>query len=96
MLKRIVSIAIECLFDLGVTVIYATLAGLVIGAVTLSDGGLASLLPALAYAALLPLAVLILILGDAAMRALAEAREARRRSVRSARRFPGAAHSALR
>ena len=58
MMKRTASIAIECLVDLGVTVIYATLAGLLIAAVTVSDGGFSSLLPALAYAALLPLAVL--------------------------------------
>ncbi len=96
MTKRIVSIAVECLIDLGVTVIYATLAGLVIGAVTLSDGGLASLLPALAYAALLPLAVLTLILVDAALRALAEARQTRRRPGLAAQRFPGAARPALR
>ena len=92
MMKRFVSIAVECLLDLGVTVIYATLAGLVIGAVTLSDGGLASLLPALAYAALLPLAVLILVCVDAAIRALAEGRQTRRRRNR----FPGAARAVLR
>ena len=95
-MKRIVSIATECLIDLGVTVVYATLAGLAIGAVTLSDGGLASLLPALVYATLLPLAVLVLIVLDAAMRAFAEARATRRRRGLPATRFPGAVRPALR
>ncbi len=95
-MKRIVSNIVECLIDLGITVIYATLAGLVIGAVTLSDGGLASLLPAVVYAALLPLAVLILIVVDAVLRAIAEGRASRRRHGFSAARFAGAARPALR
>ena len=90
MMKRTASIAMECLVDLGVTVVYATLAGLVIAAVTVSDGGLNALLPALAYAALLPLAVLLLIIFDAGVRAMAERRAARRSPRRSTERFSGA------
>ena len=95
MTKRIVPIAVECLFDLGLTIVYASLAGLLIAAITVSDGGIASLLPALFYAALLPLAVLALIVVDAALRAFAEGRAARR-SGRSAPGFPGAVRPALR
>ena len=93
-MKLFVSIATEYLIDLGVTVAYATLVGLVIGAVTLSDGGLASLFQALAYSTLLPLAVLIMIVVDAALRALAASWSGRRRIA--TRRYPGAARPALR
>lgn len=87
MLKRTTSIVIECLVDLGITIVYASLAGLAIAAVTVSDGGLVSLLPALAFAALLPLIVLVLIIFDGACRGWAEHRARRCSPGRSTERF---------
>lgn len=77
MMKRIATIVVECLFDLGITIVYATLVGLVVGAIALADGGVAALLSALVYAALLPLGFLLLIFVDALCRMVSEGRGGR-------------------
>lgn len=78
--KRIGQVIVECIFDLGITVVYATLAGLLIVAVIASDDGPISFLTACLYASLLPGAVIALIGVDLLLR-LASARRAARGRV---------------
>ena len=77
--KKIGEVVVECIFDLGITVVYATLAGLLIVAVVASDDGPLSLLTACLYASLLPGAVVALIGVDLLIRIAAERRAARGR-----------------
>lgn len=81
-MTNIARIAWDCFIDLGITVVYATIAGLLIVGVVASDEGTASLIKSALYASLLPLSVLALIVGDVAVRILGEHRAARRRLVR--------------
>ena len=77
--KRIGQIVVECIFDLGITVVYATLAGLLIVAVVASDDGPISLFTACLYASLLPGAVIALIGVDLILRLVSERRATRGR-----------------
>lgn len=72
MQKRVTGILLECLLDLGITVVYATLAGLLIVAVVTSDNGPISPISALAYAVLLPGAVAALVAVEALIRVVAD------------------------
>ena len=76
--KRIGQVVLECILDLGITVVYATLAGLVIVAVVASDDGPISLWTAALYASLLPGAVVTLIGCDLVLRVFAQRRADRR------------------
>ena len=78
--RKIGQVVVECIFDLGITVVYATLAGLLIVAVVASDDGPVSLLTSCLYASLLPGAVILLIGVDLLMRISAERRIARGRA----------------
>jgi len=77
--NRFVTIAAECMLDLGITVIYATMAGLLIVAIAASDDGPMSILRCLFYAGILPAGVIALIGCDALVRTATEWRVARRR-----------------
>ena len=70
-------VAWDCFVDLGITIVYATIAGLLIVGVVATDDGTSSLLRSALYASLLPASVAALIAADC--------RDARRR------RAPGAA-----
>ena len=72
------SVAVECFFDLGVTLVYATLAGLVIVAVAASDDGPSSLMMSLLYASLLPAGIALLIAVEVLLRVAADRRRDRR------------------
>lgn len=78
-MTNIARIAWDCFIDLGITVVYATIAGLLIVGVVASDEGTASLIKSALYASLLPLSVMALIVGDVAVRVLGEHRAVRRR-----------------
>ena len=89
MTHNIGRIAWDCVVDLGITVVYATIAGLLIVCVAATDDGTASLLKAALYASLLPIAVMALIACDLVARVIDEQRTVRRRLVRvRARRAP--------
>ena len=77
--KRIGQVVLECIFDLGITVVYATLAGLLIVAVVASDDGPISILAACLYASLLPGAVIALIGIELLLRLASERRATRGR-----------------
>ena len=70
-------IAWDCFVDLGVTVVYATIAGLLIVGIVASDDGPASMLSTACYACLLPASVSLLIGLDVVARIAAERRTAR-------------------
>ena len=78
MKTRIGRVAWECFIDLGVTVVYATIAGLLIVGVVATDDRPGSLLTSALYASLLPAAVVGLIAIDVAWRVLSERRATRR------------------
>lgn len=82
MSKRFGVVALECLFDLGITVVYAGVVGLFIVGIVASDDGPISILHAGVYAMLLPLAVIALIGSEIGLRIFKEWR-ANRRAVRS-------------
>ena len=84
-------IAWDCFVDLGITVVYATIAGFLIVGVVATDDGAASLARSALYASLLPLSVMGLIGCDLAVRVWTEQREARRRLVRVRARRPSTA-----
>ena len=89
MTRTIGRIAWDCFIDLGITVVYATIAGLLIVGVVATDDGSASLIKSALYASLLPVSVMALIAGDLAVRVFNEQRIVRRRLVRvRARRSP--------
>lgn len=79
MRKSFGRIAWECFVDLGVTVVYATIAGLLIVGVVATDDGPASLLSSALYASLLPASVMLLIGLDLVLRVAGERRALRRR-----------------
>lgn len=68
--RRRRDILIECVLDLGITVVYATAVGLVIVLIVASDDASPSLLTLLLYAGLLPGAVVVLIGFDLVLRLL--------------------------
>ena len=70
-------IAWDCFVDLGVTVVYATIAGLLIVGIVASDDGPASLLSTACYACLLPASVSLLIGLDIVARIAADRRASR-------------------
>lgn len=76
---RIGRVALECFVDLGITVVYATIVGLLIVGVVASDDGPSSLLTSIFYASLLPAAVVVLIAIDVVLRVVADHRMFRRR-----------------
>jgi hypothetical protein len=78
MSKRFGQVALECLLDLGVTVVYAIIAGLLIVAIVASDDGPISLLRAGLYALLLPMGAIILIGFEVILQVSKEWRTARR------------------
>ena len=78
MSKRFGQVALECLFDLGITVVYAGLVGVVIVGIVASDTGPISILHASLYAMLLPGAALALIASEISLRLFQEWRAARR------------------
>ena len=80
-------VVMECFFDLGITIVYASLVGLVIVAVVASDDGRGSLIETLCYTALLPASVVALILLEIALRLIKE-----RRALRKRRRGRPASH----
>jgi hypothetical protein len=86
MTKRVGSVILECFLDLGVTIVYAAIAGFLIAAVVASDDGTGTFPRALLYASLLPAAVVLLIAGDLAMRLFGEWRMVRARRGRRAQR----------
>lgn len=90
MTRNIARIAWDCFIDLGITVVYATIAGLLIVGVVATDDGTASLVKSALYASLLPVSVMALIACDLVVRVFNEQREARRRLVRVRARRPGA------
>ena len=71
------TVILECIFDLGIAVVYATIAGLVIAIVAASDSGLGALPTSLLYASLLPAAIVLLIAGDLGARLFREWRGGR-------------------
>ena len=77
MFKRFMTVTIECVLDLGITVVYATIAGLLIAAIVASDDGSLSIVSSVLYAGILPLGVVLLIGCDAGFRVLAELRAVR-------------------
>jgi hypothetical protein len=81
-MTNIARIAWDCFIDLGITVVYATIAGLLIVGVVASDEGTASLIKSALYASLLPLSVMALIVGDVAVRVLGEHRAVRSAAAR--------------
>ena len=74
-------IAWDCFVDLGVTIVYATLAGLLIVGIVATDDGASSILQTVLYASLLPISVAVLIGLDVAVRLVAERRALHRRRV---------------
>ena len=74
----------ECFIDLGITVVYAVIAGLLIVGVVATDDGSGSLLSSALYASLLPAAVLALIAADVVLRVATERRAMRRATGRGA------------
>lgn len=78
MSKRFGIVALECLFDLGITVVYATIVGILIIGIVASDDGPVSMFHAFLYAMLLPAAALALIGSEIALRVFEEWRAARR------------------
>ena len=82
MTRNIGRIAWDCFIDLGITVVYATIAGLLIVGVVATDDGTASLIKSALYASLLPASVMALIACDLLVRIFDEKRTARRRLVR--------------
>ena len=83
MFKRYAIVMVEYLRDLGITLVYATLAGLCIVAIARSDGAPLSLLTCAGYGGFLPAAVFGMIGFDAALQTIAEWR-AGRQAVRAA------------
>lgn len=79
MKTRIALLALECFVDLGITIVYATIVGLLIVAVVVCDDGRAPLLTTILYASLLPGAVIVLIAIDVLLRIASERRTLRRR-----------------
>ena len=79
----------ECFLDLGITIVYATIVGLLIVGVVASDDGPVSLLTSVWYASLLPASVAALIAVDIVLRLLSERRERRRRHKASAKGLAG-------
>ena len=75
------TVILECVFDLGIAVVYAVIVGLVIAGVAASDGGLGILPGALLTASLLPAGIVLLIAGDLGARLFKEWRTARRRGL---------------
>ena len=75
------TVILECVFDLGIALVYAVVAGLVIAGVTASDGGLGTLPGALLTASLLPVGIVLLIAGDLGARLFKEWRTARYRGL---------------
>ena len=82
--KRIGQVILECVVDLGITIVYASLVGLMIVAIVASDDDQVSLMSLMLYASLLPAGVFLLILIDAVARIVSE----RRRPDRSKRTVP--------
>ena len=82
MTRNIGRIAWDCFIDLGITVVYATIAGLLIVGVVATDDGTGSLMRSAFYASLLPVSVMGLILCDVMLRIINEQRAVRRRLVR--------------
>ncbi len=85
MRTTIATVILECVFDLGIAVVYAMIAGLVIAGVVASDGGLGTLPAALLTASLLPAGIVLLIAGDLGARLFKEWRGARGPHPRSTR-----------
>ncbi len=77
MSKRFGVVVLECLFDLGITVVYAVIVGVFIVAIVASDDGPVSVLRAGLYAMLLPGAALVLICAEIGLRVFKEWRAAR-------------------
>ncbi len=72
MFAHFAEVMLECLHDLGITVVFATLAGVCIAAVAASDGTPLSLLSCIGYVGFLPAGVLAMIGADAALRTFSE------------------------
>ena len=77
MKQQLGAVALECLFDLGVTVVYAMVAGFLIVAIVASDQGAISIFHAALYALLLPAAALALIASEIGLRLCKEWRNLR-------------------
>ena len=75
-------IAWDCIVDLGITVVYATIVGLLIVGVVATDDGPGSILTSALYASLLPISVALLIGCDLVLRVAAERRRGARFAVR--------------
>ena len=78
MSKRVGVVALECLFDLGITIVYAVMVGVFIVGIVASDDGPISILHAGLYAMLLPLAAIGLIGTEIGLRIFKEWRASRR------------------
>ncbi len=74
-------VAWDCFVDLGVTVVYATIAGLLIVGIVATDDGPGSIFLSAVYASLLPLAVMLLIGFDVVLRVFADRRATRQRAA---------------
>lgn len=81
MQERFALVALECLFDLGATVVYAVIAGLVIVGLVATDDGSMSVMTSVLYASVLPGAVLILIGLELAARVFGEWRTKKRQEA---------------
>ena len=81
MQKSFGRVAWECFVDLGVTIVYATIAGLLIVGIVATDDGASSILQSMLYASLLPISVAVLIGLDVMLRLAAERRALRRRRI---------------
>ena len=72
----------NCFVDLGVTVVYATIAGFLIVGIVATDDAPHSLLDSVLYASLLPASATTLIGLDVALQLMAERRALQRRAAR--------------
>lgn len=91
MTKRLGTLVLECVLDLGITVVYAVIVGFLIVGIVATDDAPMSLLSACLYAALLPGSAVALILVELAHRLFKDWREARRQpryAMRPSASFP--------
>lgn len=70
-------VALECILDLGITVVYAVIVGFLIVGIVASDEGPVSILQTSLYALVLPGAALLLVGGEIGLRLFKEWRASR-------------------